>query len=276
MKSEIENRRSGLGFTLIELLVVITIIVVLLALLTPALDTAIYQAELAACGAHLKAIATGAQMYAGSNRREYPYRPTVREKANETHQIVDTSGQDDRPYFRDYIDLGLLLDPLCDSPVRYAEALPATNVFLPYDLWFSVKFAGNASMYRLGDRWGWDGRRFRVLASDNDGLRIEGDNARCAHPDAAGVLRFGYTINGDDGPFSGVNTGARWAGSPWRRGPVDLNYAYDDGSVLRLLDVMYAKAGDPDEDNRIVGVPHYTDGNPPPGNEQYWNQVPRQ
>src|ERR1043165_1931025 len=52
------------AFTLIELLVVITIIVVLLALLTPALDKAMYQAELAVCGANLRAIANGAIPYA--------------------------------------------------------------------------------------------------------------------------------------------------------------------------------------------------------------------
>lgn len=39
------------AFTLIELLVVITIIVVLLALLVPALDKAIYQAQLSVCAA---------------------------------------------------------------------------------------------------------------------------------------------------------------------------------------------------------------------------------
>jgi prepilin-type N-terminal cleavage/methylation domain-containing protein len=37
------------AFTLIELLVVVTIIVVLLSLLTPALDRAIYETELAVC-----------------------------------------------------------------------------------------------------------------------------------------------------------------------------------------------------------------------------------
>ena len=47
------------GFTLVELLVVITIIVILLALLAPALDKAIYQAELAVCGTRVRAIATG-------------------------------------------------------------------------------------------------------------------------------------------------------------------------------------------------------------------------
>ena len=47
-------RLAKSAFTLIELLVVVTIIVVLLAMLTPALDKAIYQAELAVCGAHKK------------------------------------------------------------------------------------------------------------------------------------------------------------------------------------------------------------------------------
>src|ERR1041385_7046662 len=46
------NRMTA--FTLIELLVVVTIIVVLLALLTPALDRAIYRAELLRCGANQK------------------------------------------------------------------------------------------------------------------------------------------------------------------------------------------------------------------------------
>src|SRR3970040_128099 len=67
------------GFTLIELLVVITIIVVLLALLTPALDKAIYQAELAVCATHLKTIANGAALYAGEYKRRWPYRQQVME-----------------------------------------------------------------------------------------------------------------------------------------------------------------------------------------------------
>ncbi len=47
------------GYTLIELLVVITIIAVMLALLSPAMDRAIYQAELAVCGANLHGIGLG-------------------------------------------------------------------------------------------------------------------------------------------------------------------------------------------------------------------------
>src|ERR1041384_4524111 len=46
--------RLTTAFTLVELLVVVAIIVVLLSLLTPALDKAIYQAELAVCGADLR------------------------------------------------------------------------------------------------------------------------------------------------------------------------------------------------------------------------------
>src|SRR5438876_557647 len=48
------------AFTLIELLVVVTIIVVLLALLTPALDRAIYQAELTVCAANQHTVGAGA------------------------------------------------------------------------------------------------------------------------------------------------------------------------------------------------------------------------
>src|SRR5207253_2093486 len=48
------------GFTLIELLVVVTVIVALLAMLAPALDKAVYQAELAVCAANLRTIASAA------------------------------------------------------------------------------------------------------------------------------------------------------------------------------------------------------------------------
>ena len=59
------------AFTLIELLVVVTILVVLLALLTPALDKAVEQAERAVCGANQRSIAAGAVMYAMENRKQF-------------------------------------------------------------------------------------------------------------------------------------------------------------------------------------------------------------
>src|SRR5688500_13745385 len=65
------------GFTIVELLVVITIIVILLALLMPGMDRAIYQAELAVCAAKLDAVSSGTTLYALNHRRAYPYRPCV-------------------------------------------------------------------------------------------------------------------------------------------------------------------------------------------------------
>src|ERR1041385_7156002 len=63
------------AFTLIELLIVVTVIVVLLALLTPALDRAIYQAELTVCASRLHATGVAVTSYASQYRRTYPYRP---------------------------------------------------------------------------------------------------------------------------------------------------------------------------------------------------------
>lgn len=63
--------REYRGFTLIELLVVVTIIVVLLALLTPALDKAIEQANIAVCGSHLKGIGQASVTYALENKKQF-------------------------------------------------------------------------------------------------------------------------------------------------------------------------------------------------------------
>jgi len=60
------------AFTLIELLVVVTVIVVLLALLSPALDKAIYAAEKLACLTNQRNIVQSCHLYAGDNQRLYP------------------------------------------------------------------------------------------------------------------------------------------------------------------------------------------------------------
>ena len=67
------------AFTLIELLVVVTIMVILLALLAPALDQAVYRAELTASAARLKAHASIASVYAMDHGRSYPHRVPVRD-----------------------------------------------------------------------------------------------------------------------------------------------------------------------------------------------------
>src|ERR1041385_8770864 len=84
------------AFTLIELLVVITIIVVLLALLTPALDRAIYQAELTVCQSRQHAAAVGAIAYASASRRHFPDRPGPR-GGWRAMVVYDGGAADDRP-----------------------------------------------------------------------------------------------------------------------------------------------------------------------------------
>src|SRR5688572_4594237 len=64
----------GKAFTLIELLVVVTIIVVLLSMLAPALDKAIYQAELVQCGGKLKLMGSAVTLYTFDNKKHYPDR----------------------------------------------------------------------------------------------------------------------------------------------------------------------------------------------------------
>ena len=61
-----------------ELLVVITIIVILLSLLAPALDEAVYQAELVLCASKLDATALGITGYALDHGRRYPRREAYR------------------------------------------------------------------------------------------------------------------------------------------------------------------------------------------------------
>src|SRR5688572_2452466 len=93
------------GFTLVELLVVITIIVILLAMLAPAMDTAIYQAQLAVCATNLKGIAPGVTAYAMNNQRRYPDRRTVQNNLWVNLIKDNTAATDYRAMVRPYLSV---------------------------------------------------------------------------------------------------------------------------------------------------------------------------
>ncbi len=194
------------GFTLIELLVVVAIIAVLLALLTPALDQAIYQAELAVCGARVRGIATGATLYATEQKRTYPDRETYRDgkyKTNRPNRLWLANGTnpywDCRPYIRSYVAsinkqfqcpfLPEMNIDVSDVNTRQAGEIGWTSYQFWYGWQYSTMVGGTSvpqaattiggtpaprerGMLKLGDRFSYTsgGRQyfFDVLANDYD------------------------------------------------------------------------------------------------------------
>jgi type II secretory pathway pseudopilin PulG len=81
-------------FTLVELLVVVATIVVLLALLTPAMDRAIAAAEQAVCGSQLHVFGSGIAQYAMGNRQSilsavaWRSSPTASPEASYPHPLM--------------------------------------------------------------------------------------------------------------------------------------------------------------------------------------------
>ena len=94
------------AFTLVELLVVVSIIVVLISLLVPSLEGAIYEAQLATCGANNKGIATAVAAYTSENRSFYPTRSSLNQAGHgEPVLLADISGNDDRNLYKNYMSL---------------------------------------------------------------------------------------------------------------------------------------------------------------------------
>jgi prepilin-type N-terminal cleavage/methylation domain-containing protein len=172
------------GFTLVELLIVVTIIVVLLALLTPAMDKAIYEAELAVCSAQQRTIAQGALNYALDQRRHYPHRPAVDNVESNWqagtlyHKPGAWGPYDDRPTLRPYLHINRLLNDPLVRPVVLDEgpdAVPRSSdltadVVSSTQLWFGYRYANESGMHRIGDRWtfGNGAWAFDVMVSDRD------------------------------------------------------------------------------------------------------------
>ena len=248
------------GFTLIELLVVVSIAAMLLAVLSPALDRAMYAAQLAVCGSNLKAIAGAVNIYAGEQRRHYPYRQALdpnfapRPRWMRPDVLVDTNNAtgvnsqtavgdavDDRPPLRSYFDdrFSVLHDPLTGGDIDFTIADHA--IYADYNLWWRMNalpsVGGGRGLMRLGDRFEWLEVGYDVLASDRDSVRpgtTGFQKAWASHPDPAGDLQLLVA------KVSGSWFLAWWESSTtYSRSPLDLNHAYTDGSVERFNAVRW-------------------------------------
>lgn len=256
------------AFILIELLVVITIIVVLLALLVPALDQTIYQAELATCAAKQKAITTALAVYASQYKRSYPDRPSYLD--SERSYYIGRVNRDDRPLFQQKMGMSLenLICPLDDGGIDFSlEANGGGTgvsvwLFANYDLWFGWSWTGEKAMKRLGDGFTYGGTRFDLLVSDHEGMFGNANGFLTTHPDRDGglsqvvVQNEPVPISGDVGHPTVSATWSFWAGNT--RGAMDRNFAHADGSVRRVDSVTWPQTGVIEEtEERMVVVPMY-------------------
>jgi prepilin-type N-terminal cleavage/methylation domain-containing protein len=295
MKSMISNHKSTAAFTLVELLVVITIIVILLALLTPALDQAIYQAELAVCAAKQDALTAATFSYTMGHRRFYPHRKLVEEFGRvQPHQLHRNPNASDIKVLQSFLSLNdNLQDPLVkavDLTIITGTGNSNTNdllsgqvpqhtwIYSSYAYWAGWRYsqpAGLKGMRKLGDGMKWDEQTFRMIASDHDMVAITQTNVQSKHPDAGGVmynqvlqneLAFDY--------YSTVRlTYSTWTAElgVWRRGPIDMNIAFDDGSVRRYNSVP----ADARNHEQMTRIPEYNDAFGWNAGSGWGNSVPR-
>ena len=261
------------GFTIVELLVVITIIVVLLALLAPALDQAVYQAELAACGAKLSAGAGAMVVYAIEHRRAFPVRGQMREgKGSMNPKHIRVGRFDLRTVISSYLQPNKhLLCPLTRPVNLETQAPDTTTIFSTYDLWFGWAYRSGSQvyrgLYRLGGQFEWRPagatvQVFDVMMGDLTDTMPGWINA--THPDKLGSLHPDFREDESNpwvaggalpGEVIGDVTYSVWAGPS--RGSMDMNFAFQDGSVHRYNDVK------PQLDPRLEQPPTFSDDRAP-------------
>ena len=261
MKRESQMARAKSAFTIIELLVVVTIIVLLLALISPALSKAIYSSQLTKCGAGpLRTMAAGVIQYAMENKRFYPDRGIQNLDRRGTVTYLPAmalayplqGGFDARPPLRPLFSINKMVQCPFVEPVEMDHTEPDINVEASYMMLWGWQYkpaaAGNSpglpgggaaqtGMFKLGDRFEWrEGNRnsfYRVLAADMDLIYAEAGSIQGSHPDRDQPSMWQLVAVEAPG-FWPRNNLSRWVNNMRDRGLADLNFVYDDGSVLRL------------------------------------------
>jgi len=284
------NRSRPRAFTLVELLVVITIVVVLLALLMPAMSNAIYQAQLTSCGAsQIKGIGFSVTAYAMDHKRNYPRRPYLEEQSwqlTEIYQgiIFDPDNSFDfRSVLKSHVNLDLLVCPLVAAiQVREEDNDLDSWIHQHFDLWFGWRYrgedygeGGEHGMLKIGDRWTFRQNpgtmqrySFNILVGDQE--LYDPNRILSTHPDRDNGVLFEELFQNQGyiglGPLVKVTT-SRWAGPrSGGRGLVDRNFGYGDLSVARLNHLRFAE-----QENRMVPVPERNRYYESWG---YWKSVP--
>jgi len=285
------SARTALAFTLVELLVVVTIAVVLLALLIPAMERAVYQTELVLCSVQVRNIAMTVTRYAMDHRRSYPRRLGVgspfwqpQDLNLAGHPFVDPP-TDERPYLRPYMSLNEQLNCPLTAWIDIDGSKDSSWLQPPYALWFGWRFTGDGGgegMDRLGDRLEFLEHRFSVLASDHEVILQNQNYGHGAHPDITEGRWVNVALQ-DQSHFGAPSAGAprvlegtlsRWTGPP-DRGPIDMNSAFQDGSVERLSAVRWDEP-ETEPTGRIARVPYVSAegaGSTAPGG--YWAHLRR-
>jgi len=243
------------GFTLVELLAVVAIITLLLTMITPAIEQARTQAKIAVCAAQLRTVASAGMLYAKDNQRFYPQRhDNYMWDALHIRAVYPGLEFDLRPQFQPYMPLKAFLDPLLGGfELDDSNVSPDSNLLSSFNVYTDLRRGpdddlNNQSfdkMERLGDRFeSTDSKspggpvtyRFSVFAADRDMYnRLSATWTASSHPDKASPPRL-RVRHYRDITLSKL-TYSEWviSGHPVR--PVDLNYAYTDGSVRRFNDV---------------------------------------
>ena len=254
--------RAHIAFSLVELLVVITIVVVLLAMLAPSLDKAMYEAELATCASNLHVVGTGVIGYALEGQRRYPRHPATGTRSGFRPHIIADPNWDYRPAMRRALGgrLHVLRDPLV-AQIDLDTEVPDNTIFASYPLWFGIAYGSEPGMFKMGDRLEFAGDRFDVLASDFDEITLQGNNSHGSHPDGKGLWALetyqdvpeAEVTVGADLPDAGNRvTQSVWSGRA-QRGHTDLNFVHTDGSTNRLSGVAWNETDAPD--SRLAKMP---------------------
>ncbi len=272
-------RHALRGFTLVELLVVITIIALLLSLLTPALEKAIYQAELAVCGGTLRTLGSRVLEYAGDHKRRYPYRPSVDGVTGRRPSILkifspttpDNHNDDHRVTIKDYIPVNKMYQCPLVKAIDLEKTDDDSGVYASYSGWYGWRYgaskaAAQKGMNKLGDRFHWKDptisnspdHSFRVLAADV-AASFPGSYHQNSHPDSRGEfynLVLQDKASGENAVFELFSPPTLklaisiWTITPVREasGTLDRNYVLDDMSVQRYDREVI-------DDPRLIAVP---------------------